>query len=100
MNRGIGIEPGEQAEQFGFGGVLGQHPGLRGNAQAGGCFFLHPNINPRGRVFAHADKHQAGLDAAGVERGHAPGRLLMNLFSDGAAVNEVARRHQGMRSTV
>ena len=52
-------------------------------------FLLHPDIDFRGGVFADADEGKSGLEAARFQRRDAGDGLRVDLFSDGAAINQI-----------
>src|SRR5207247_8254901 len=57
--------------------------------------FLHPHVNPRGRVFSHAHERETRLHAALLQRRETVRGFGVDLFGDGTPVNEVGQRHQG-----
>src|SRR5271170_7511617 len=63
------------------------------NAEFLAGFFLAADINFRCRVISHADEREAGSHAALFQFTDARGEFALDLRGDGAAGNEIVRRH-------
>ncbi len=70
------------------------------DAELGAHFLLHGDVNAGGGILTDANEHEGRLRAARLEGGDALGRFRVNLTGNGAAINDLAEWHQGMRSTV
>jgi hypothetical protein len=91
---------GDESEQFGLGGGLGQDRGRRLDAEPFARLLLHPNIHARRGVFANTDEGKAGLHATCLKHGYALGGLGVDLLGDGAAVNEVGHAKGNSQSSM
>src|SRR6266568_298692 len=95
MDFRVCVEPGDQTNQVRFRSGFRKHARERSDSEPGAHPFLHPHVNSRGRVFPHAHKREARLDAALLQHRTAAGGFGVDLFGDGTPVNEIGQRHQG-----
>lgn len=65
VHGGIGVELCDKLEQLGLRRRFGEHDGIRANAEFAGFLALHADVGLRGRVFADANKGDAGRRPAG-----------------------------------
>ena len=77
MQARIGIQFPDQCEQFAFRRRLRQDVRFGKNAEFGAGFFLAPDIDLGGGIFADAHKSEAGCDPALFQRGDACGKFAL-----------------------
>ena len=66
MHARISVQLVDDLNQLGLARRLGEHLRVRPEAEARGNFSLHPDVNLRGGIFAHADKDEPGLDSTAL----------------------------------
>ena len=89
MDRGIGVEPVDEREQFGFRSARGQVEVVRLDPDLLGRAALVAHVHRRGRVAAHQHDRQAGPRLAGGHaRIDAGAQRIEQVLGDAAAVED------------
>ena len=89
VNTAVCVQLMEKSKQLTFGTVFGQDARFRQDADAGTGPLFHADVNFGGGIVADADENQFWFDAARFESGDALRSFGVNLFRDGAAVDQI-----------
>ena len=99
VHAGIGVEPGDQRQQLGLGGLLGQAMIEARHAELGRHLALAAHIDLAGRIGADQDRRQAGLGAAfGDQLGHTRAHALAQAGGVRLAVDQFRFSHHPSRA--
>ena len=88
----ISVEPIEQGEEFSLRGGLWENVSLGIKTETLARLLFHADVNPRRWILPDPDKHKSRPGATGFQDCDALRGFRVELFRDGATVDEI-RRH-------